>query len=217
MKKSTQIIGLVGAILTIVGVFLPWSSSTTSASGWQLAELAPLFGASLPQPYLLMIGGIVVFLGMLLVMLTGTRAPVYLAISGGTMLAAAGLWTGAVANMSAAGYGFWVTISGVVISIVTVIINTFTGFKKYDAAFPIQQSPLNAFPLESPDGKQDFSEHTGGGKSMLIGAIVVFATVFAVIGVYFFSGAGGAGGVGSGLYISTPSLKVMSCTAGVSH
>ncbi|TKJ25650.1 MAG: hypothetical protein CEE41_04010 [Hadesarchaea archaeon B3_Hades] len=96
-KQTLLIIGLIGGILAVVGVFLPWigrsymggwSAGGLSDSGWNLRTTRVI---SFYSPYPALAGGIIALLGGF-ALLNGKRPVGFLLPIGGITAIAGGLW-----------------------------------------------------------------------------------------------------------------------------
>lgn len=129
-KQTLLIIGLIGGILAVVGVFLPWISvdggETWKESGWDLKDLRLL---GITSPYLVLAGGIIALLGSLILLkargLIGFLLPMggIIAIIGGIRgyFDANAIWSGGIPDIiipTSANYGVYVCIIGGVLALV---------------------------------------------------------------------------------------------------
>lgn len=129
-KQTLLIIGLIGGILAVVGVFLPWmilghlGGGTRNVSGWDLRT----FRTFPYSPYLTLIGGVIAMLGSF-ALLKGKRFVGFLlpiggaiAIFGGVMAyfdVRAILFGGWIPEIFPDwGYGFYVCIVGGVLALI---------------------------------------------------------------------------------------------------
>ena len=112
-KQTLLIIGLVGGIIAMVGVFLPWASAFGfSTSGWD-------FTAAVSYPYVILVGGIIALVGGLVVLGAKIDQAGYLIPVGG-ILAIAG-WGWAVADagtLSGFAYGFYACLVGGILALI---------------------------------------------------------------------------------------------------
>ena len=66
MGKKIAIIGLIGGILVVAGVFGTWITNVGSLSGWDLTKATGEGGLGARLPYVTLIGGILAVIGALL-------------------------------------------------------------------------------------------------------------------------------------------------------
>jgi hypothetical protein len=74
MRTVGAVITLICGIAVLVGAFLPWLSTsllgfTITISGMKVSEIADFFGKSIPEPYLVLIGGGVMIVAALIVLI----------------------------------------------------------------------------------------------------------------------------------------------------
>jgi len=125
MRKEIAIIGLIGGILTVAGIFGPWETedSDLSISGWDLtkAEAEGGFGARLP--YVALVGGILAVIGAILALVRPGVIPAGLLAIGG-ILALIGVAYGlVVADIEAGdmGYGTILVAVGGILAILSTL------------------------------------------------------------------------------------------------
>jgi len=117
-KRTLLIIGLIGGILTTVGVFLPWASAFGySVSGWDALSASV---SNNPDVLLVLIGGILALLGGLIALLAvGMKNIGYLIPLGGIIALLGWIW--AVANagtLSGWTYGFYACLVGAILALI---------------------------------------------------------------------------------------------------
>lgn len=123
MKKQTLlIIGLIGSILAIVGVFLPWRFfGELSTSGWE-------FRTEVISPYIALSGGIITLVGILAI-LKRKKPASYLLSIGGIIVIIGGVlgcfdvharlgWALQIVVTRAIGYGIFMCIIGGILSLI---------------------------------------------------------------------------------------------------
>lgn len=138
-KKTLLIIGLIGGILAVVGVFLPWivgriedgPAGTSSESGWELRTTQVI---SFYSPYSALAGGIIAVLGAF-ALLVGKRPICFLLPIGGIIATAGGAW--GYLDVSAylsrvitipelhlsSGYGFYICIVGGILALIGGVLS----------------------------------------------------------------------------------------------
>ena len=84
-------LGLIGGVLAVFGVFLPWIP-LLNISGWDLASLASIFGEVATYVYLVPLGGILALIGSI-ALLAGKRGIAYVLPVGGIITIAGWGWT----------------------------------------------------------------------------------------------------------------------------
>lgn len=124
--KHLYVIGLIGGLIAMVGVFTEWASASAfgmsvSETGWGMTE-----GTN--APYVALAGGVLTALGVLAAL--GDRKPIsYLMPLGGILAAIGGVWGyskvsdaigGAAASAAdvSVGYGIYLCIIGGVLGLV---------------------------------------------------------------------------------------------------
>jgi hypothetical protein len=142
-KKILAIIGLIGGILTAIGVFGTWMTEkastggtevSISASGWDLARgTTATSGFSLKLPYLALVGGILAVVGSVIALVKPIMVTkVLLAIGGilalmgvafGLVMADTGAAiTGAAIGVSmGTGYGTYLVVIGGILAILVTL------------------------------------------------------------------------------------------------
>lgn len=121
MNKGLLAIGLIGGILTAVGVFLEWVSVsiggfTASASGWDMATAEI---GSVSYPYVIVIGGILALVGALGLLGAQLKGIGYLLPLGGLIALGGWGWAASdVADWNAVSYGFYVCLVGAILALV---------------------------------------------------------------------------------------------------
>jgi len=121
-KRTLLIVGLIGGILTTVGVFLPWASATAfgitvSASGWDALSTSV---SNNPDVLRVLIGGILALLGGLIALLAVGMKNIGYMIPLGGIIALLG-WIWAVANagtLSGWTYGFYACLVGAILALI---------------------------------------------------------------------------------------------------
>jgi hypothetical protein len=108
VRRGVVAIALIGGILAIVGIFLPWKMNTVTKSGWELATLEVKV-----YPYLAFIGGFLAAIGAVGAFLSravyAAKALGALAFMGGFLVVVGGLW--ALNDLVCKwGYGIYLTI-----------------------------------------------------------------------------------------------------------
>jgi hypothetical protein len=136
-KKTAAIIGLIGGILVLVGLALPWVSASVTymgvATSMSVSGATALSGSWAPA-IIVAVGGILALLGGL-ILLVGKGGPIaYLLPLGGILAIAGGIWafaqisdvagfvtglagTGVAATIEA-GYGVYLGIVGAVLALI---------------------------------------------------------------------------------------------------
>jgi len=121
-KRTLLIVGLIGGILTTVGVFLPWASAFGfSASGWDALSASV---SNNPDVLLVLIGGILALIGGLIALLAVGMKNIGYMIPLGGIIALLG-WIWAVANagtLSGWTYGFYACLVGAILALIGGII-----------------------------------------------------------------------------------------------
>jgi len=121
-KRTLLIIGLIGGILTVLGVFLPWVSATTplgtfSASGWDALSASV---SNNPDVLLILIGGILALIGGLLAVLAAKiKSIAYLIPLGGILAIVGWIWSAkSISDWSVVSYGFYTCLVGAILALV---------------------------------------------------------------------------------------------------
>jgi len=121
-KRTLMIIGLIGGILTTVGVFLPWASATAfgitvSASGWDGLSASV---SDNPDVLLVLIGGILALIGGLLAVLAvKMKSIAYLIPLGGILAIIGWIWSATgVTDWSYVSYGFYTCLVGAILALI---------------------------------------------------------------------------------------------------
>jgi hypothetical protein len=117
-KMTLSVIGLIGGILVVVGVFLPWVSAsvfgiTVNASGWDIR-------ASGSYIYVILIGGIIALLGGILALAAVKIEKLgYLVLLGGILAILGWIWAATdVGDWSAVTYGFYTCLVGAILALI---------------------------------------------------------------------------------------------------
>lgn len=116
ISKKMSWIGLIGGILIIIGVFLPWLTNATDKSGWDATTIAPLVLA----------GGILVVIGTLHVLGLETPPPHATALipTGGILVFITTIWfldkIGEYYSGDA-GYGLYLCLIGGILAIINAV------------------------------------------------------------------------------------------------
>jgi len=112
--QALLVIGLIGGILAVVGVFLPWASSSGyNVSGW---DGGVSFGES--QVYVILIGGVLAAIGAV-VALAGVKKINYLVPIGGVIAIIGWAWAAERAGtLSGWGYGFYICFVGGILALI---------------------------------------------------------------------------------------------------
>jgi hypothetical protein len=110
--QALLVIGLIGGIIAVVGLFLPWTSSLGySASGWDGRS-----GTS--QVYVILIGGVLAVIGAV-VALAGVKHINYLVPIGGAIAIIGWAWAAEQAGtLSGWGYGFYMCFVGGILALI---------------------------------------------------------------------------------------------------
>jgi len=114
-KKTLLVIGLIGGILAIVGVFLPWASILGfSLSGWDIRA-----GGS--YVYVILIGGIIALLGGIVALADVKIEKIgYLVLLGGILAILGWIWAATdIGDWSAVTYGFYTCLVGAILAIIS--------------------------------------------------------------------------------------------------
>ena len=111
-NQALLVIGLIGGIIAVVGVFLPWASSLGySVSGWDGRS-----GTS--QVYVILIGGVLAAIGAV-VTLAGVKKINYLVPIGGIIAVIGWAWAVERAGtLSGWAYGFYVCFVGGILALI---------------------------------------------------------------------------------------------------
>lgn len=138
-NRTLAIVGLIGGILAVVGVFGTWTTMSAmgteySDSGWDWAQgTAGAGGLSLKFPYFALVGGILAVVGSVLALVKPSAVAKVLLAIGGILaligvaygLAAADTGaaiTGAVPGVSAgASYGTYMVVIGGILAILVTL------------------------------------------------------------------------------------------------
>ncbi len=122
MNKKLASVGLLGGIMAIIGVFLPWVSgdfmgSTLSLSGWNLARIGGATGKSFFSPYIVIIGGIISLAGGIGIM-GNSKAGYMLPVGGIASLGGCILVLVSMGSLSALSIGFYACLAGALLALI---------------------------------------------------------------------------------------------------
>ncbi len=126
MGKKIAIIGLIGGILVVVGVFSPWITDGDSLSGWDLTKATAEGGLNAKLPYVALVGGILAVIGAILALVRPGETPAGLLAIGG-ILALIGGAIGPVVNdvglggFEVMGYGGILVVVGGILAILVTL------------------------------------------------------------------------------------------------
>jgi len=125
-KMMLSVIGLIGGILVVVGIFLPWASATAfgitvSMSGWDGLSASV---SNNPDVLLGLIGGILALIGGLVSMvLIKTKNISYLIPLGGVLTIIGWIWSAyTVTDWSFVSYGFYTCLVGGILALISGIM-----------------------------------------------------------------------------------------------
>lgn len=121
--KVASILGLIGGILVVAGIFTPWyTAAGTETSGWDLTK-APPTGTEMVAPYLLLGAGVLIILTCLIMLLK--PLDIVEALMGTfTVLAGASavgvfMLENALTDM---GYGAYVLLVGAILALIAKLV-----------------------------------------------------------------------------------------------
>jgi hypothetical protein len=125
-KMALSVIGLIGGILVVAGVFLPWVSAsvfgvTFTASGWDALKASV---SKNPDVLLGLIGGIIALIGGLVSAIAIKMKNLgYLILLGGILAVLAWIWSAyTMTDWSAVTYGFYIYLVGAIIALISGIM-----------------------------------------------------------------------------------------------
>ena len=125
-KMALSVIGLIGGILVVVGIFLPWVSATVfgitvSMSGWDGLSASV---SNNPDVLLGLVGGILALIGGLVSMvLIKTKNIGYLIPLGGVLAIIGWIWSAyTVPDWSLVSYGFYTCLVGGILALISGIM-----------------------------------------------------------------------------------------------
>lgn len=124
--EKIAIIGLIGGILVVAGVFGPWITDGDSLSGWDLTKATAEGGFDAKLPYVALVGGILAVIGAILALVRPGEIPAGLLAIGG-ILALIGVAIGPVVNdiglggFGVMGYGGILVVVGGILAILVTL------------------------------------------------------------------------------------------------
>lgn len=125
-KMALSVIGLIGGILVVAGVFLPWVSAsvfgvTFTASGWDALSASV---SKSPDVLLGLIGGIIALIGGLVSAIAIKMKNLgYLIPLGGILAVLAWIWSAyTITDWSVVAYGFYMCLVGGIIALISGIM-----------------------------------------------------------------------------------------------
>jgi len=123
MGKKIAVVGLIGGILVVAGIFVPWVTDGESLSGWDLTKATAEGGIGAKLPYVALVGGILAVVGAIVGLVRPGVTPTGLLAIGG-ILALIGVAHGlriVDLTIDSTGYGaILVTIGGILAILVTL-------------------------------------------------------------------------------------------------
>lgn len=123
MGKKIAIIGLIGGILVVAGVFTPWITDGDSLSGWDMIAKGALDAR---LPYVTLVGGILAVIGAIIALVRPGKISAGLLAIGG-ILALIGVSIGPVVNdvglggFEVMGYGGILVVVGGILAILVTL------------------------------------------------------------------------------------------------